>query len=1330
MRKLIAFFLLFTLSRGDAPPADDGSGGAAAAEPTEAPTTTTTTQAPITAPPLGELSKILQNSYTPNSIRAGLSDYSEEASKRRFDLVNLLTSAFGEKNISLSTMQGLAQKVKFEAFKYAKKVDNVTQILMADASAGGLQATSRELMAKTPQAQKMLSKMMKQQLKNLETDGRVLSQLFKTTTEEYAGKMEKYSETLTNVVRNQDAAFARFASGQAGAMKNSANLLRQNAATGLSGSKTDLVAAVQAIANTGATATKSLSALNSGVSNTNNDITNSQRGFKTGLSDAQDELDDELRGSQADAENGLGFAAMKSTDAIEGLAESAGTAASREFSSLDSAGKKLLGEVIGSLSTAANKLAKTVDKATSTALSQVSAVGDSVTRQVSSITGKSSSIAADNRDILADLQKMLGLNQADASAILAAFTTQMNGVQNGVGGSFGEVLNSAKNVASDVNGDASNELARQNKYIQYLMELASSQAGSVAGNAQTQLSQKQIEHAKSLAMGQTQIDQNSNALKQAMEWANRNGLNQAAAASDRINGAAGTMSGSIADLLAMISDSSGGAAAGLSDLQSQFGSRASSTFTDLVESLRGANNDGTNTAEDLIRKIVGPNADAANSQFGSMRDMLSNLLSGTEGQSNSQDDAMDGLKNLQRLFGSKVGNVGQSMNGIFALNSELSNTVGNQGGTMLSDKRAAIIKALQDELAKSQDEANGGVNVIDQLIHGTNGMNKFDNEQQIAQGLGSVGSDMESGNTDLVEVQKAQVKALTGLSSMAVSLLGQSKNQGASDSNSARETLAKNKASIISKFREIAVNTTGTELGDAMSGLLATGNSTKILDYLTGDVQTALKNIEADSKVARDVNNQKRSQFDSYLSSVERDVRAAQAELATELDTTIRSVQGALVNKTTDLNSTKAELETGLAEIKEKVETAQTTLRQNLFLYRDKLRDIIDQIRKYMNMSGDADELAIQNDIARQMAKVNSTEVSIASANAAVEDKLKQQNATRSLSSGSEKDIVNSLIEGSMMAEEGATDGHLASNEKLVGVATGIDDASNALETSLSSSSSEIASGISKTSADSASSMRRSEGEQAKKLEQLSVKSGDVSTQARKAYITNLEKMRGVSDDTLMLSTQLSTLLGSADGTIKDVSGSTMDHMDLSAETMAMLNKQAARKVASISDVMDAFTSVVLAFLNETTASMTSLKGDMGSIQNVSSVKLHQMATRTTDELNWIESNYNKSQDSLAHLGTQNDALHAAFDKGTTEVGKTIKSDQTARDKENRIFVDEIDQIKQKVIKNSNDQLAKVRAWLRSRNPVIAQQILSSSSLIESKSSDTPIRALNGDIED
>jgi len=320
---------------------------------------------------------------------------------------------------------------------------------------------------------------------------------------------------------------------------------------------------------------------------------------------------------------------------------------------------------------------------------------------------------------------------------------------------------------------------------------------------------------------------------------------------------------------------------------------------------------------------------------------------------------------------------------------------------------------------------------------------------------------------------------------------------------------------------------------------------------------------------------------------------------------------------------------------------------------------------------------------------------------------------TRANASANQRSIVNSLIQGSMLTEEGTTDAHLASNEKLIGVATGIDNASSTLENSLSASSKQIQDGIATSSADASSSIREREGSQAKILDQLSVKSGDVSTQARRAYIENLQKMRGVSDDTLMVSQQLSTLLGNADGTIQDVTGATMDHLDLSTETMAMLNKQAARKVASIGDVMDAFTSVVLGFLNETTASMNSLKHDMGGIQNVSTIKLHQMATRSADELNWVQSNFNRSQDALTRLDTQNDALRTAFNRGTTDVDTSVRKDQAKRDQDRRIFVDKVDQLKQRVIKNSNDQLAKVRAWLRSRNPVLAQQILSTSSLME-----------------
>ena len=1304
-------FLFISVVRGGDPNADPNAATAATVE--ETTTTTTTTQEPITAPPVGAMSKQLASTFTANSIRARMSDYGEDASRSRFNLQALLSASAGEKNASLAILNGLARRVKFETIKYGKKVDNITQILTADASAGGLQATSRSLMAQVPQAQKMLSKMMKQQLKNVAADGKIVKQLFQLTTDEYSSKMAKYGESLTTMIRNQDAAYARFASGQASAMKNSANMLKQSAQAGLVDSKLNLAQAVQSIANTGASAQNSLTKLTQGLSTVNGKISSTQSQFKGGLSDAKDDLQAYLMSMQDGAMNTLNFAADKSKTSIEGYAENAGAATNRQFESLDSVGKRLLGDVMVALSTNATKLSKTVDKTTREFSGKVDSLGNTVTRQVDSITGKSTTVSADNRNVFVDLMNMLGLEQSNANSIMAAFNTDMSGIGNGVGGSFSGVLDKAKGVASQVNSDSANELSRQNKYIQYLMEMAMKDAAVISGNAQGQLSQKERDHARQLAEKQARIDRNRLAVQQYMEQANRDGLNKAGAANDRINGATGTLSGSIADLFAIITDSSDSAASGLADMQSQFSSKSSAGFTNLIEALRGSNNDGTNTAEDFIRRIVGPSSDAANSQFGSMRDLLSKLLAGNQGQSDAQGDSMSKMQLLRRIFGQRVGGVGQSMNGIFALNSELANTVGNQGGTMLSDKRAAIVKALDEELAKAQAEAYNGVNVIDQLIHGTNGMNKFDNDQQVAQALGAVGSDMEAGNTDLVEVQKAQVKALTGLSSMAVSLLSQTNNQGAADSNTAKEMLAKNKASIIARFREIAANTTGTQLGDTMSALLATGNSTKILDYLTGDVQNALKEIEADANIARDVNNKKRSEFESYLSSVERDAKTSQAEIVAKLDTAIDSVQEALINETRDLNSTRGELEKGLGDIKGKVEVAQDTLRKNLLLYRDKLKDIIDQIRKYMNMSGDADELAIQGDISRQLAKVNSTEVTIASANAAVGAKIATQNKTRASASSSQNNILNSLIEGSMMTEAGATDAQLASNEKLVAVATEIDGGSSTLEESLSRSSQEITDGIGKSSAESASSMKRTEGQQAKILDQLSVKSGDVSNQARKAYIENLQRMRGVSDDTLMLSQQLATVLGGADSTIKDVTGSTMDHMGLSTETMAMLNKQAARKVASISDVMDAFTSVVLGFLNETTASMSSLKNDMRGIQNVSSIKLHQMTTRTADELNWVKSNFNRSQDTLSHIGTQNDAIRTAFNKGMNDVGTSLRTDQMKRDKANRNLVDQIDQMKQRVVKSSNNQLSKVRAWLRSRNPVIAQQVLASTSFVE-----------------
>jgi hypothetical protein len=139
---------------------------------------------------------------------------------------------------------------------------------------------------------------------------------------------------------------------------------------------------------------------------------------------------------------------------------------------------------------------------------------------------------------------------------------------------------------------------------------------------------------------------------------------------------------------------------------------------------------------------------------------------------------------------------------------------------------------------------------------------------------------------------------------MAVSLLGQSGDQSVKDTNAVQSMLSSTKTSIVTKFREIAANSTNTALGETLTTLARTGNDTQIINFLVVDLKAALKRVNYDAAVARDVNDKRKAQFEAYLAAADRDARRAQANLVALLEKTIREVQGALNNKTRDLAMT------------------------------------------------------------------------------------------------------------------------------------------------------------------------------------------------------------------------------------------------------------------------------------------------------------------------------------------------------------------------------------------------------------------------------------------
>jgi hypothetical protein len=294
------------------------------------------------------------------------------------------------------------------------------------------------------------------------------------------------------------------------------------------------------------------------------------------------------------------------------------------------------------------------------------------------------------------------------------------------------------------------------------------------------------------------------------------------------------------------------------------------------------------------------------------------------------------------------------------------------------------------------------------------------------------------------------------------------------------------------------------------------------------------------------------------------------------------------------------------------------------------------------------------------------------------------------------------------------------------------------LETSLSDSANEISSGIDTSSSGASQLLKSREGDQAKAIDQINTKANDVNLQARKAFVNNLEKMGGVDDDTLMVSKQLGTMIDGTQKGITDISASTMSHLDLSTRTMAKLNSQSAKNLATVADVMKTFTTVVVGFLNETSLTMESLTSDLSSVQNTSSVRLKQMEVRSADEHNWVESHLNEVSDRLKNLDAENDSNQNSFKSGLSTTESTLQHWRLEREKEIADFKDQLDQVRQNLIQTNNEQVNRVRDWIQKRNPKIAQQLLSAATsgafiqtsplLVEAQSRQSVVRELTGRI--
>jgi hypothetical protein len=1289
---------------------DPSAGGSAAGGTTgssdpSAATTTTTTVTPSTfgAPILGDPSAKLMP-VTNSSIMATYGVNDEGTSNSRYYLLRDLAGATSEKMIALEMMQNNTDMVKSDVDQYVKKIDNITVILNADASAGGILASSRALVHDLPDTQKMMSNTLSKGVKNIQNDVFVIQSSIESVQEDYLNQMQALADTTGQLIKDQDKRYAAQMGGQLQGMNMTLTSMKNKQLVRLNDVESTVFAAdnqMQKVSNFTKEGTQiaegAVEDLRTGVDDLKSD-------FQSALQDASAAVNEEVLKVRDSSIDALEKSAGEATANAETYAMSASSNLARGLSNLDSQSGSLVNGIVKDASTAAMGVANSAENSQITATRGINAATDKLDNDLVKVTSRSDAVTKDSLRIYRDLQGFLQAQSTASSQIGSGNAAELSRLQSLLANMMGKTAQNAQETSGDVVGDSTGETARLAQILGLMAQRASDKASSVSGQSRTDLENKQKQQAEDLARKNSEIESTEADLDDTMNGVGKAALRGAGDVNAKLGGLTTTFGGSIAELFALLSGDSG--STDLDDISGSLGSHASDVFGGILGALKGVNDD--TSQDEFEKRTVGPANEAAAKQFQQIKAMIATLLLLGDSQSGDQDSAMDRLSLLKRQFGGTLANLTQSLNGVSGVNAELGNTVGNQGQELLNEYKARMIKALMDEMNGSQSDSSSGLSQIDKLLSAIGGNDST--EESVAQQFARAGAGLDTGSRDFSNAEKDQLKSLSGLSAMAASLLGQTSNQGIQDTADAKGSMENAKANIVAKFKELASNKTDTELGKIMNDLANAGNQTDIINFLMGDVADGLKRIDSDAAVAREINDKKQAEFSNYVSTSQAELQRTQAQMVAQLESTLHDIEVGITNKTKLIVSSEGQMKGNLDEIRSKIEAAQDTLRKNLVLYQDKLDGIINQIRSYMNLSSSADELAISQDIAKQLSKINGTEIVVASANEALIKQIDQKQAGQNKNGQAMSGIVNDVISGAIDTETGASSSHLANTDRLVAIAGNVDESATSLEKQIKDSGASMEETLASSKADAGKVLKESEGSQAKEIGQVNAKSTDVASQSRKSFIRLVEQMGGVDDDTLMVSNQLSALMDKADGSITDVSESVMSHLDLSTATMKNLNRDEVRKVATVSDVMGSFSQVVTGFINETRSAMETIMKQLNTVSDSSRKKLMQIDIRSRDELNWVNSGINKTVDALNQVLDQEGTIQGAMKEGLTKADQDQRSSSISEESKLGDIDDAITSLRQELSRGQSGQLKKVRDWITSRDPNVARDILGSSS--------------------
>lgn len=1245
---------------------------------------------------------------TYNSVMRSAKDMSEQASLRRYKLQQKLTENEPKLREALATMfEKLTDQ--YESLRTMRSaVANQSAVIDADVSAGGLTASTRSLMHEVPATQKMLKKVINELYNALQRDSRAINESLSDVEDDYRARIKASATSITTLLAKQDASFASQAYSQERAMKASAKRLQDSFTASLKAQELD--------ARRGQTKVKNVEAkigeTTQRVSAALRDAEEMPRKITTVQSEAlqlfKAEFQTKLGEQEANATAALKVGADESLLSVENM----GMKMARSFQAeLDKAEKSIsskLMEASSMVTKDTNKITKEVERSASKAENEVKKIQASSRKSIDQINKKSIALASDSikvaqdsKGVIDQLGTRLGLARHRSAVELGTVRARVPQKLQGV---VQRVLGAERSS----NADLMNELLRENGGIAYIGQFTDAQVNRLGVDFGTKMKLSHTELGNRQRKVKTSIDKLATLLDRNARESSMSAAQVAGTQDESLQGLASTMGASLEDLKLLLSESSQASSSRTTSIRDSLLGQNSESLSRILGTVREMASGATDDLEAFVRRIVGPDAKLSESQLKQIAALLATIASTQDGLVKEQSDLVGVAKRGHSRRLDQIRQIGDRIKIAGSRNNGIAKQVGAKADSDLAILKATLSNEATEESESARSAALRGLRSIDSLF-GNLDSSFRQIHQTVSGSINGVGNNLDSASKRLAAFNVDGTKRISALLALAMSVLRQSETEQGVDFQQVKNTIRMLKDRFIADAKRNAVATTDRQ----MAGIFDRINSTKYQEASVEDsvsiLKDSLRRIREDLNVATGVNGEKSALFRNRIADVQRHISAISGEVNGALVATSDDIQKQLRSKETYLNETNTELTGQLSEAKTRIQEAQKTLRNNLFLYQSKIEGIVSQIRAYMNLSSNADELAIAHSIASQLAAVNRTDIELKDRDVSAKSQLSDMAKSRAIQLDKTRDILAGLTDSAVEVESAASSGDFANLGRLTAVGLGIDEQVGVLRNTIEEGKEKMEKAIRDGERTTARLLSENEKTQLGGLARIEDHSKDVASQARKRFVENLFKMDSVNDDLLLTTKQLSELMNNANATISDISTSVMGHLGLGMKTLAKLNSEENRKVASVADVMNAFSSVVVNFVNETDLSVKRLMDSVDWIDNQSKLKLGSIDRRSKSEVQLVESNLNATADKF-HLNLQQErTLQEGLRSALRESAQRLSAVKKREQADFTEITDSIAELEKRVVANGQAQIAKVRKWIADRSPQIAKRVLSRS---------------------